>query len=57
MHKRGKADSALQRSRFADAEQFEHDPAEVVRRRGDAVTLGQLGDPFDSTPPRAAAAG
>ena len=42
MHKRGQADAALQPPWFADAEQFVHDPAEVVVRRGG--TKPQSGD-------------
>ena len=52
--KRGKAASALQALRFADAAQQAHEPAQVMRCGGHEVPLADIDQPVEPTPPRPA---
>ena len=54
LHKRAKGTFALQGLWFANSQQFEEDPPQIVRGRRNQVTLGDLGHPFQPTAPHAA---
>ena len=54
IRKCAKAAFALQGLSFANSEQFEEDPPQIVRGRRNQITLRDLGHPFQPTAPHAA---